>query len=677
MESLRFPEVDAPLVSVVMVTYGKWSLVRRSLEALIEHTPPVYEVIITDSASPDDTAEQLGENVEGAQLVLSDENIGFGAGSNLGVEQSSGRYVCLLNSDAMVEPGWLEPLIETLEDDESVGAVVPMLLNPDGSIQEAGSVIDSLGWSHALGANESPHSFSHRFRREIDYGSAACMLIAADDFKRAGGFDAEYGIGYFEDVDLCFKLKESGLRTIYEPRSRIVHELHGSGTSDQARHRMQVNRAIFYQRWSGRLSLRPTLVDLPNSPRRLVAARDVEVFDRILVLDDRVPFHDRGSGDPRMAKLLFELVDLWPEARVTLAAADDRETERYAEPLLARGIEVVAPPIDWAAWFESRMFHYSIVIFSRAPNIARFEGLVRSTQPQALRVFDTEALSFRRLERMAQARDDAAAGSELRAEAARMRMLEINAVQGSTVVFAVSDEEKDLIADFAPDTKTFVLPHYVEAVPSPPGFAKRRDVIFFGGFLAGPGSPNEDAVLRLTREVMPLLWERKPDLRLRIVGADATPAVQALGSERVEVVGYVENPTEWLARARVLISPIRFAAGINLKLLDAMSAGLPFVTTSVGAEGLPLGWLRQHLVVDDSAEIADRAHALYTDSELWQAAQSHLLEVTATRFDRETFRTTLVEAMSELGVAPPAGSFSRPDTSRPRLSTSELELTGV
>jgi hypothetical protein len=81
--------------------------------------------------------------------------------------------------------------------------------------------------------------------------------------------------------------------------------------------------------------------------------------------------------------------------------------------------------------------------------------------------------------------------------------------------------------------------------------------------------------------------------------------------------------------------------------------------------------------VDDSAEIADRAHALYTDSELWQAAQSHLLEVTATRFDRETFRTTLVEAMSELGVAPPPGSFSRPDPSRPRLSTSELELTGV
>ena len=85
---------------------------------------------------------------------------------------------------------------------------------------------------------------------------------------------------------------------------------------------MEVNRAIFYRRWSERLSRRPNLVELPTNPPRLVAARDAEVVDRILVLDDRVPFHDRGSGDPRMAKMLHELVELWPDARITLAAAD-------------------------------------------------------------------------------------------------------------------------------------------------------------------------------------------------------------------------------------------------------------------------------------------------------------------------------------------------------------------
>jgi GT2 family glycosyltransferase/glycosyltransferase involved in cell wall biosynthesis len=670
MTTIRFPEVDEPLVSVVMVTYGNWPLVRRSLDALLERTEAVYEVIVVDSASPDETAQRLTEEVEGANVVLSVENIGFGGGSNLGAEKARGRYVCFLNSDAIVEPGWLDPLLDVLEEDETAGAVVPMLLNPDGSIQEAGSVIDSIGWTLALGRGQSASDFAHRFRREIDYGSAACLLISRESFWQVDGFEAAYGIGYFEDVDLSFKLKERGLRTIYEPRSRVVHELHGSGTSIQARRRMEANRGVFYERWAERLSRRPTLVELQTNPGQLVAARDAEVLDRILVLDDRVPFHDRGSGDPRMAKLLNELVELWPDARITLAAADDRETERYAAPLLARGIEVVAPPVDWEAWFESRMFHYSVVIFSRGPNIARFEGFIRGTQPQALKVFDTEALSFRRLERMARV-VGGDAGSELRAEAARMRMLELGAVDSSDVVFAVSDEESKLIAELAPDTKTFVLTHYIEPLPDPPGFEDRTDLIFFGGFLAGPGSPIEDAVLRLASEVMPRLWEREPELRLRIVGADTTPAVQALASEKIEVVGYVEDPTDWLACARVLVSPIRFAAGINLKLLDAMAASLPFVTTSIGAEGLPLGALRPHLVADEPAELADRVHALYVDQVLWERAQRQLRNAAESRFDRGTFRRTLVEAMSHLGVAPPAGVF---DVDSSRLPRSAHEL---
>ena len=159
---------------------------------------------------------------------------------------------------------------------------------------------------------ESAQSFAHRFRREIDYGSAACLLIERETFWAVDGFDPVYGVGYFEDVDLCFKLKERGLRTMYEPRSKVVHERHGSGTSAQARKRMEANRAIFYRRWSERLSRRPNLVELPTNPPRLISARDAEVVDRILVLDDRVPFHDRGSGDPRMAKMLDELVELWP-----------------------------------------------------------------------------------------------------------------------------------------------------------------------------------------------------------------------------------------------------------------------------------------------------------------------------------------------------------------------------
>lgn len=657
MKPLRFPAVDEPLVSVVMVTYGSWSLVRRSLEALLERTDPVYELIVVDSASPDETAQRLSDEVEGASLALSKENVGFGGGSNLGAEQARGRFLCFLNSDAMVEPGWLDPLIEVLEEDSTAGAAIPMFLNPDGTIQEAGSVIDSVGWPHALGEGESAEDFAHRFRREIDYGSAACLLIERQTFWDAGGFDPVYGIGYFEDVDLSFKLKERGLRTMYEPRSRVVHERHGSGTSDQARKRMEVNRAIFYRRWSERLSRRPNLVELPTNSPRLVSARDAEVVDRILVMDDRVPFHDRGSGDPRMAKMLHELVDLWPDARITLAAADGSEAERYAEPLLARGIEVVAPPVDWRQWFERRMFHYSVAIVSRGQNLARFGGLLQLTQPQALRAFDTEALTYRRLERMVGFLEDSAEIARVRAEATAMRQAELGALHESEVIFAVSDEEAEFIGEVAAGKPTFVLPNWIETVSEPAGFQERRDVLFFGGFLAGAGSPNEDALLHLVREVMPILWEREPELRLHVVGADPTPAVEALHGERVNVVGYVEDTAEWLARTRVHVSPMRFGSGIKLKLLDTIAAGQPFVTTAVGAEGLPLGSLRSVLVAEEPADLAELTHALYTDEQLWRRAQRSLLDVARNSFDRGTFRRTLAEAMSHLGVLPPEGVF--------------------
>jgi GT2 family glycosyltransferase len=658
MPAIRFPQVDEPLVSVVMVTYGNWPLVRSALEKLAERTDPVYEVIVVDSASPDETPERLRGEVEGATLVISEENLGFGGGSNLGADRARGRFLCFLNSDAMVETGWLEPLVEVLEEDTTAGAVVPMLLNPDGTIQEAGSVIDSVGWPLAFGRGESADTLAYRFRREVDYGSAACVLVRRDAFAEVGGFDPAYGIGYFEDVDLSFKLKERGLKTIYEPRSRVVHELHGSGTSQQARQRMIANRALFYRRWSERLARRPKLVELPTNPARLVAARDAEVVDRVLVLDDRVPFHDRGSGDPRMAKLLFELVDMWPDARITLAAADGSEAERYAEPLLAAGIEVVAPPIDWGRWFDSRMYHYSVAIISRGSNFARFGGHLERTQPQTLRAFDTEALTFRRLERMVGYLEESADVARASAEANAVRQIELGALRESSVVFAVSDEEKEFIGEVAHGVPTFVLPHWIEPVPSPVGFRDRRDLLFFGGFLAGAGSPNEDALLHLVNDVMPIIWERDPELTLHVVGADPTPKVEALHGERIDVVGYVEDPAEWLARTRVHVSPMRFGSGIKLKLLDTMAAGQPFVTTPVGAEGLPLGPMRPTLVAEEPAALADLVHALYTDEELWGRAQRNLLDLARNVFDRGTFRRTLAEAMSHLGILPPEDIFA-------------------
>jgi O-antigen biosynthesis protein len=656
--SVALPSVESPTVSIVIVTYGGKSLVERCLGALTEHTPPTYEVIVVDNASPDGTAEFLQSSVQGARLFLNEENQGFLLASNQGADAATGRYLCFLNSDAFVEPGWLPPLLAHFERDARAGAVVPLFLHPDGSVQEAGSVVDYLGWALAVGDGGDPDRLEFRFPREIDFGSAACLLTPRHLFGEVGGFEPAYAPGYFEDVDYCFALKARGFRTIFEPRSRVVHVRSATASSKGAQSLTERNRSFFFERWNERLAARPRLRELPTHPHRIVAARDAEALDRILVIDDRVPHFDRGSGDTRMSKLLGDLAALYSEGRITLAAADGNRAERYAPPLLAQGIEVICPPVDWRQWFELRPFHYSVVIISRVVNFERFGELIRRTQPQASVVFDIEALSHRFFETMADVVTDPARAGAARSEAVRTRALEFRAIQEADAIFCVSEEELAIATELMPEKLSFLLPGSAVILEWAPPYAERTDLIYYGGFLAGPGSPNEDALLHLVENVLPHIRKAHPGVVLRVVGADPTPAVKTLHGDGIEVVGYVETPYDWLSRACVHLHPIRFGAGIKNKLLDTIGAGLPFVTTSSGAEGFPLGDLRPLLVADEPEEIAARASALLADEELWTRAQHGLLELARERFSRRANQRTLVEAMSHFGVAPTPGAIA-------------------
>ena len=640
MTRLEVPEVDTPTVSVVVVTYGNGDTVISALESLVANTHPCYELIVIDNASSDGTGALLEDRLVGATVVVNEENLGFASGSNQGAALASGRYLCFLNPDAFVEPGWLPPLLEAFERDELVGAVAPLFLHPDGRVQEAGSAVDAEGGALSIGDGDDPGSFEYRFRRTIDYGSAACLVVRADLFAEVDGFDPIYRPAYYEDADLCFKLHDRGFSTVFEPNSRVDH-LRGGG-SQQARWLMKMNQRIFAERWAERLALRrPLRVDQEN-PRVHIAHRDAEALERVLVIDDRIPNHDRGSGDPRMARMLAELVDLWPEARFTLLAALPTNAERYATPLLERGIEVCVAKRRFDRWLDRRRYHYSVVLLSRASNIDRFEVHLRRTQPQARRIYDIEALAFRRFEQ----HDDE--------KARRLRELELQGIDGADVVLCVSEEEA-AFARQRTDVPVHVVSTYVNVLSRPPGFEERQGVIFFGGFMAGSGGPNEDAAVHLVENVMPHLWEEIPELGIEIIGANPTPVVRELQRPLVDVVGFVPDPIQRLSRARVHVHPLRFGAGIKLKLIDTMAAGLPFVTTPTGAEGLGLGDLEDVLVAEDPAELARRSLDLYRDPELWTRVQTGLLERVEERFGQARFRRTLIEAFGQVGVAPPPG----------------------
>jgi len=374
-EPFVVPGCATPSVSVCMVTFGARAWVERALRALVDHTPPGYELIVVDNGSTDGTAEMLRSRLHGAIVLLPGRNLGFAAGNDLAVAHARGRFVCLLNPDTIVPPDWLAPLLAPFEEDPTVGATVPVLVWPDGTLQEAGSVVEADGRVVAYGARGDADDPEHRFPREVPYASAACLVIRRSVFCRVGGLDAAYGVGYYEDVDLAFDLASHGLRVWLVPSVRVVHAQGATSPSHEvAVARRDANQSRFRERWEPYLAGRPIVFGAPQ-PHHRCAARDFGAPDRLLVVCDTLPAPRAGAAWAARAALR--------DGRVTLLVLGGTDDAAVIDEWIEHGIEV-AMPDDPAEWLSARRFHFA-VIFTDGDVPTRLDMLLRGTQPQATR----------------------------------------------------------------------------------------------------------------------------------------------------------------------------------------------------------------------------------------------------------------------------------------------------
>ncbi len=366
--TLTLPAVEGPELSVVMVTHGAWPLTEQAVAALIEHTHRPFELIVVDNASDADTRSQL-ELLENARLLANDENRGFGPASNQGAERARGEYLVLLNSDAFVSAGWLDPLLGPLTD-PAVGATVPRVLHPDGSLQEAGALLARDGTAVLYGDGDDPDLGCYRFTRTVDYGSAVCMAMRRSTFTELGGFDDAFAPAYYEDTDFCMRLATRKLTVVYEPRARVTHVRYGSGGAGVAVELSERNRRLFAERWAERLHGRPpTFTDA--TVQSVIASRDARATPRFLICSPSDP----GRAEP----LVQALGSGWPRARVTWwvdPAAHGFDPEAW----LACGVEVLQT--SDSSWLGERLFHYDVAFLSRQQPDARRAELAR-TQSQA------------------------------------------------------------------------------------------------------------------------------------------------------------------------------------------------------------------------------------------------------------------------------------------------------
>jgi len=605
-----------PEVSVVIVAYRSGADLADCLRSLASTEEPTrFEVIVVDNACPDRSGISAAAAFPWVRLIEATENLGFAVGCELGVLHSRAAMVCFLNPDVVVRDGWLAPLVRAIEIGPGAAAA-SVTLSPTGEVLEAGS---------GLYVESSGASFTEALptvgRRTVDYASACCVLISKAMHLAVGGFSAAYWPAYYEDVEWGIALaKFGGLQVV--PASVVMHRMAG------VEREILAARETFIVRNRRALDMAPTAVLHGGSG------------EQIFVIEDRIPHVDAGSGDPRAALLASTLASVRPSAEIVWFARDGRNADRYRSTLDEVGIVVVAGDVEQE--LQRRCGEAGVIIAARPNNHADLRDTFDRFQPQALRIYDAESLFHKRIALQAEISGDEALWDAARAA----REDEEAAIAWADGVLAVTTD----VAEFAREVNEAAVIRVASfAVPmaaATPSWNERDGVVVFGGFMAGPGSPNEDAAVVAAREIQPRLGAP-----ITIAGALPTDVVRALASDVVSVEADVADPVRFLSGFRVNLCPLRFGAGLKLRIFDAASAGTPTVMTPCGAEGMGLSDdLADLLVAGSPAEMCEKARRLLDDPAAWDGAIRGLRALIERDFSRTTFERAVSELLRELGA---------------------------
>jgi len=228
-------------IAVVIVTYNSAGDIRSCLEAVkSSRCDAAVDVVVVDNASVDETANIVANSFPDVQLIRNEQNLYYARANNQGAEAARGDYLLLLNPDVQLSDGTLAQLADYLENNAGVAAVAPRLIYPDGKIQRSVRRFPtySMLWYELTGLRRlfPQHPVFGRWRMnledveqavDVDQPMASCLLIRRAVWDSLGGFD-EFFPMFFNDVDLCYRIKKSGKRIVYLPQASAVHRLGGS-----------------------------------------------------------------------------------------------------------------------------------------------------------------------------------------------------------------------------------------------------------------------------------------------------------------------------------------------------------------------------------------------------------------------------------------------------------------
>ena len=225
-----------PDVSVIIVSFNTREVLRQCLQSVVDDSSGlVAEILVVDNASTDGSPEMIEQEFPQVRLIRSQINLGFGEGNNVALREARGRYFVLLNSDAFFVKGALPLAIQHMDENPSVGLGGCRLIGRDGISQPSsrcfhsvtGDLIVLSGLAAKFPNSKFFGSFDRTWANEldaspVDWVPGAFSIVRPSALNKVGFFDPSFFL-YYEEVDLCMRLKKSGIPVWYWPDIVVIH----------------------------------------------------------------------------------------------------------------------------------------------------------------------------------------------------------------------------------------------------------------------------------------------------------------------------------------------------------------------------------------------------------------------------------------------------------------------
>lgn len=636
-QNLTFQKHPSPKVSVIIVLFNQAELTYNCLKSLSHSKGVELELIIVDNCSTDRTATLLSRT-SGAHIIQNKVNKHFLAGANQGASVARGEYLLFLNNDAEVLEDTIANAALAMATNTSIGALGARIIRPDGFLQEAGCYILRDGSTFGFGVGDDPFSTRYSNKRVVDYCSGAFLLTRETTFRGLAGFDEAFSPAYFEDVDYCLRLSKAGLKTMYDPSVTVFHsEKSSSENRTTAEYLTDKNRLQI------RRNHRDILIKKPFPPIRFGTSTTGR---KILIIDNAFPDSKEGQGFPRAELLLSEIIKMGFE--VTFLALN--QTTPPVLPGAHSNIHFVAigDDLDFEIALGKHAHGAKIILVSRSPNMERFSHIypfVAAIDDDTPIIFDAEALFANRAILEASVLE----GLELSATEIRdIISKEVKLTEDADLVLTVSKPEANTFLEHGAKN-VHVVSHVAHLRDEVPGFENRQGLLMVGPILNAK-TPNADGFKWFLEKVLPLIRAKLPlPLQLQHAGKfELSEREFPAGS--FQSYGMVENLSALYDSNRVFIAPIRFGAGIPIKVVEAVSNGIPVVATKLLATQLEWNDGEELLIGESPDDFAAACVRLYSDQSLWERIQTKAKDRVLREYHKGRFEESLRQAFKTLKI---------------------------